>query len=58
MLLAAGFLVVRLREDDLPSLQINHARYHEIRVYSAAPQPMKAMEDVLSWLTTLDAVPA
>lgn len=57
-LLAAGYLVVRLREDDLPSLQINHARYHEIRVYSAAPQPMKAMEDVLSWLNAIDGFPA
>lgn len=50
-LLAAGHLVVRLREDDLPSLQIDHSDYHEIRVYSAVPQPMKAMEEVSAWLS-------
>lgn len=38
-LLAAGYLVVRLREDDLPSLSIGHPHYREVRVYSAAPRP-------------------
>ncbi|WP_156367611.1 hypothetical protein [Arthrobacter sp. Leaf69] len=40
-LLAAGYLVVRLREDDLPPLEINSTRYLEIRVYSAAPSHRK-----------------
>ena len=40
-LLAAGYLVVRLREDDLPPLEINSTRYLEIRVYSAAPSHIK-----------------
>lgn len=49
-LLAAGYLVVRLREDDLPPLGISHTGYLEVRVYSAAPQPQKAMEEISSWL--------
>jgi len=45
-LLAAGCMVVRLREDDLPPLAINHPRYLELRVYSKAPQPHAVMETV------------
>lgn len=40
-LLAAGYLVVRLREDDLPPLEISSPRYLEVRVYSAAPSHRK-----------------
>lgn len=54
-LLAAGYRVVRLREDDLPPLEINSTRYLEIRVYSAAPQPQKAMEEISSWLGKLES---
>jgi hypothetical protein len=54
-LLAAGYLVVRLREDDLPPLDIDSARYLEIRVYSAAAQPQKAMEAISSWLGGLES---
>lgn len=53
--LAAGYLVVRLREDDLPPLEINSDRYLEIRVYSAAPQPQKAMKEISSWLGGLES---
>ena len=48
-LLAAGHLVVRLREDDLPPLGIEDQRYREIRVYSAAPQPQQVMDQIRDW---------
>lgn len=49
-LLAAGHLVVRLREDDLPSLSVDHANYHEIRVYSTAARPQETLAEVQAWL--------
>ncbi|WP_139164212.1 hypothetical protein [Arthrobacter sp. ok362] len=51
--LAAGYLVVRLREDDSPSLEIDDPRYHEVRVYSAAPRPQRTMDEVSAWLDGL-----
>jgi len=54
-LLAAGFVVVRLREDNLPSLAIDHPRYRELRVYSAAPRPHVVMEEVHDWVAGLAA---
>jgi hypothetical protein len=54
-LLAAGCVVVRLREDDLPPLAINHPMYRELRVYSAAPRPHAVMEEVRDWLAGLAA---
>lgn len=57
-LLAAGLLVVRLREDDLPPLGVQHPRYHEVRVYSAAPRPQNAMEEIAVWLGELEPAPA
>ena len=39
-LLADGFLVVRLREAPLPSLNIAHPNYREITVYSGAQNPV------------------
>lgn len=50
-LLAAGYAVVRLREDDLPSLGIEHPRYREIRVHSTASRPRKVMDDIYEWVT-------
>ncbi|MCZ4563961.1 zinc-ribbon domain-containing protein [Rhodococcus sp. IEGM 1401] len=50
-LLAAGFWVVRLREDDLPALGIDHPCYREIRVYSAAARPRQVLSDVRQWMT-------
>ena len=48
-LLAAGDRVVRLREDNLPPLPLDHECYHEIRVYSVAPQPHKVMNEMKAW---------
>lgn len=48
-LLAAGYVVVRLREDDLPSLEIADKHYREIRVYSSAPQPDQIMDQIRVW---------
>ncbi|WP_459793246.1 hypothetical protein [Arthrobacter sp. AD-310] len=48
-LLAAGYLVVRLREDDLPSLNVIDPRYMEMRVYSVAPQAEKIIAEVDQW---------
>ncbi|RZL75211.1 MAG: hypothetical protein EOP32_31935 [Rhodococcus sp. (in: high G+C Gram-positive bacteria)] len=52
-LLAAGCVVVRLREDDLPSVAIDHRRYREVRVHSTVPRPRKVMEDIHDWLRGL-----
>jgi len=48
-LLAAGYLVIRLREDDLPSLEIDDPRYVELRTYSTAPQPEKIIAEAAQW---------
>lgn len=50
-LLAAGLTVVRLREDDLPTLPIADDRYHEVRVYSSAPRPEEVMRSVQTIVT-------
>ncbi|MEZ0342150.1 hypothetical protein ACAG25_19475, partial [Mycobacterium sp. pV006] len=50
-LLAAGYLVVRLREDTLPSLGIEDRSYLEMRVYSSAPQPRQVMEQIRDWVS-------
>ncbi|MDR1264026.1 MAG: hypothetical protein LBK42_00280 [Propionibacteriaceae bacterium] len=47
--LASGWLVVRLREDGLYPLDIDHPNYHEERVYSAAARPQHTMERIKSW---------
>ncbi|KXF53749.1 hypothetical protein AXA44_43520 [Rhodococcus sp. SC4] len=52
-LLAAGCVVARLREDDLPSLAIDHPHYREVRVHSTVPRPRKVMEDIHNWLREL-----
>lgn len=49
-LLAAGYAVVRLREDDLPELGIDHPLYREIRVLSHLPRPDAVMTTVRSWV--------
>lgn len=48
-LLAAGWLVVRLRESPLPALAIDHARYTELVVYSTSPDPDGMLARVLAW---------
>lgn len=52
-LLAAGYFVVRLREDDLPPLPVENRHYKEIRVYSVAPRPQAVMAEIASWLKEL-----
>lgn len=49
-LLAAGYLLVRLREDDLPQLSINSDDYLEIRVYSRAPRSDAIMAAAAAWV--------
>jgi hypothetical protein len=44
-LIAAGYLVARLREDGLPPLGIDDARYLEVPAYSIA-RPALAMDEV------------
>lgn len=51
--LGAGYVVVRLREDNLPPLALEHPLYKEVRVYSAAPRPRVAMEEIQDWLATI-----
>jgi hypothetical protein len=53
-LLAAGYYVVRLREDDLPALCIDDPRYQEFRVYATAPRPQDVMEAVHTWLRSME----
>lgn len=57
-LLAAGYLVARLREHPLPPLGIAHPRYAEFVVYSAAPDPVEAIERVRMWAVQAPALMA
>ena len=52
-LLDAGYVVVRLREDDLPPLPVTDPRYREIRVYSTAPRPDAVMTEISTWVSQL-----
>ena len=45
-LLNAGYIVIRLREDNLTSLDINNPRYHEIRVHSSSPDPYNVTKQI------------
>lgn len=49
-LLAAGYLVVRLREDGLEPLPVSDPRYSEIAVYSTAPRPAETIRQVAEWV--------
>lgn len=51
-LLAAGYRVVRLREDDLPKLEIDSPHYLELRVHSAAPRPDETLSRIKEWLAS------
>lgn len=48
-LLAAGRLVVRLREHPLPTLGIRHPHYLEVTVHSTAPDPDGVLDRVHDW---------
>lgn len=50
-LLAAGYLVVRLREHPLPPLQVQHDRYVEFIAHSEAPDPEGAIRRIHDWAT-------
>ncbi|KFU75408.1 Probable Zinc-ribbon domain-containing protein [Amycolatopsis lurida] len=50
-LLAAGYLVARLREHPLPPLRIDDTRYTEIVVYATAPDPVAVMTRLKAWTT-------
>lgn len=54
-LLSAGYAVVRLREDDLPPLDVTDPRYREIRVYSTAPRPDAVMTEISAWASNLES---
>lgn len=51
-LLAAGYLVARLREHPLPPLPISDDNYAEFVVYANAPDPETAVTRVKDWATT------
>lgn len=57
-LLAAGYLVARLREHPLPPLLIKDPNYAEFVVYSAMPTPDEAIEQIRDWASSLDEGPA
>ncbi len=48
-LLAAGYLVARLREHPLPALPVHDPHYVEFVVYSTAPQPDTTIDRVKQW---------
>ena len=49
-LLAAGHLLVRLREHPLPPLPVASRGYNEVVVYAAAFDPTTAVRDVAAWV--------
>ncbi len=51
-LLRAGYIVIRLREDDLPTLDIPGPMYSEVRVSSQSPRPRHVIEKVRKLLDT------
>jgi hypothetical protein len=51
-LLAAGALVVRLREMPLPSLDLAHRDYVELTVYPTLPEPDRVVDAIREWLVT------
>lgn len=53
-LLAAGYAVVRLREDALSPLAIDDPRYKELRVYSTAPRPQAVMDEIRDWANRIN----
>lgn len=53
-LLAAGYLVARLREHPLPPLSIDDPNYAEFVVYSAMPKPDETIGWVRDWASRRD----
>lgn len=54
-LLAAGWLVVRLREHPLHDLGINHPKYTELTVHATAPDPVGVINRVHAWASGMAA---
>ena len=54
-LLAAGCVVVRLRENDLPPLAIDNPRYREVHVYATVSRPRAVMEEIRDWVAGVTA---
>lgn len=52
-LLDAGYLVIRLRENNLPSLRINRKEYVEFRVNSQKPNIECTVSSVAEWTNSL-----
>ncbi|MFE7065563.1 zinc-ribbon domain-containing protein [Microbacterium sp. NPDC057658] len=50
-LLAAGYRVVRLREDPLPPLSIDDDGYLELTAFATSPDTSTAMTEIARWLT-------
>lgn len=57
-LLEADYKVVRLRENGLPSLGIDHPHYLELPVYSSAPDADGTMARILAWSLETSKVPS
>ncbi|MFE4255711.1 hypothetical protein ACFRU3_40930 [Streptomyces sp. NPDC056910] len=53
-LLAAGYMVARLREHPLPPLPIGDPSYANFVVYSAMPTPDETIERVRAWASRRD----
>ncbi|ROR38145.1 hypothetical protein [Kitasatospora cineracea] len=51
-LLAAGYLVVRLREHPLPALPVDDPGYVEFTVHSTSPRPDDVLGQVEQWVAT------
>ncbi|MFB8168294.1 zinc-ribbon domain-containing protein [Kitasatospora purpeofusca] len=52
-LLAAGYLVARLREHPLPALPVDDPGYTEFTVHSATPDPDGVLDRVKQWVVTV-----
>lgn len=49
-LLGAGYRVLRLQEDDLPSLGIDSPDSLELQVHSTAPRPEETLARIKEWV--------
>lgn len=54
-LLAAGYLVARLREDPLDPLPLQSPYLLQITVHASAPRPLEVIEEVHQWTLSLHA---
>lgn len=52
-LIAAGYIVIRLREDSLPPLKVEAPNYFEVPVSSRFPRPDQVVSDILAQILHL-----